>query len=99
VLHHRDAVSGDVDVEAVVVGMTMVKNRVEVVRRRVDVLVYLDVGMQPATVAWSAARLAPVQVHTPTSSPLLRVATFLDALFVCVFPVSAVGRWCCGGIR
>jgi hypothetical protein len=75
VLHHRDAVSGDVDVEAVVVGMTMVKNRDEVVRRRIDVLVFLDVGMQPATVAWSAARLAPVQVHTPNSSPLLRVAT------------------------
>ena len=79
VLHHCDAVSGDVDVEAVVVGMTMVKNRDEVVRRRIDVLVFLDVGMQPATVAWSAARLAPVQVHTPTlslSPPILHVVPF-----------------------
>lgn len=62
VLHHRNG-AGNTDVEAVVLGMTMVKNRVEVVRRNIDVLVYLDVGMQPATAAWSAARLAPVQVR------------------------------------
>ena len=40
----------------------MVQNRVEVTRRRVDVLVYLDVGMEPSTVAWAMARLAPIQV-------------------------------------
>ena len=42
--------------------MTTTKNRDEVTGRRIDVLVYLDVGMTPATPIWAASRLAPIQV-------------------------------------
>ena len=41
----------------------MVQNRIEVLRRHIDVLVFLDVGMQPSTVTWAMARLAPIQVR------------------------------------
>lgn len=44
------------------VGNTFFSTRQDVLDRQIDVLVYLDVGMDPSTVAWAAARLAPVQV-------------------------------------
>ena len=44
----------------------MVQNRVEVTRHRIDVLVFLDVGMEPSTVTWAMARLAPRQVRDLT---------------------------------
>jgi protein O-GlcNAc transferase len=53
------------------VGKTLVGNRHIVTSRNIDVLVYLDIGMEPSTVVWAAARLAPVQValwgHPSTS--------------------------------
>lgn len=42
--------------------MTFIANRFEVYNRDIDVLVYLDVGMDPSTTAWAAARIAPIQV-------------------------------------
>ena len=44
----------------------MVQNRVEVTRHRIDVLVFLDVGMEPSIVTWAMARLAPIQVRDLT---------------------------------
>ena len=44
------------------IGKTLVRNRHEVTDRDIDVLVYLDVGMDPAIMIWASARLAPVQV-------------------------------------
>lgn len=36
--------------------------RQEVLKRDIDVLVYLDVGMDPSTTVWAASRLAPIQM-------------------------------------
>jgi predicted O-linked N-acetylglucosamine transferase (SPINDLY family) len=44
------------------IGMTLIQNRAEVRKRDIDVLVYLDIGMEPSTATWAAGRLAPVQV-------------------------------------
>eukprot|EP01032_Pedospumella_encystans_P018552 gene18552-21115_t len=44
------------------IGMTFIQNRNEVTDRLIDILIYLDVGMDPSTSAWAAARLAPVQM-------------------------------------
>ena len=44
------------------VGSTFINTRQDVLDRNIDVLVYLDLGMDPSTVAWAAARLAPIQV-------------------------------------
>mmetsp|Transcript_9894 Transcript_9894/g.10689 ORF Transcript_9894/g.10689 Transcript_9894/m.10689 type:complete len:783 (+) Transcript_9894:3-2351(+) len=44
------------------VGKPLIQTRSEVTRRRIDVLIYCDVGMDPATSVWAAARLAPVQM-------------------------------------
>ena len=46
------------------IGKTFMQNREEVTRRKIDILIYLDVGMDPSTSIWAAARLAPIQVHT-----------------------------------
>ena len=39
-----------------------VPSRQEVLRRELDVLVYLDIGMEPSTSVWGASRLAPIQM-------------------------------------
>ena len=44
------------------VGKTFIQNRYLVVERRVDVLIYLDIGMDPSIKLWASARLAPIQV-------------------------------------
>lgn len=44
------------------VGKTVVHNRFEVINKNIDVLVYLDVGMDPSTMIWASSRLAPVQM-------------------------------------
>lgn len=44
------------------VGKPLIQTRSEVTRRHIDVLIYCDVGMDPATSVWAAARLAPVQM-------------------------------------
>ena len=44
------------------IGKTVISNRNEVLNRNIDVLVYLDVGMDPATMIWAGARLALTQV-------------------------------------
>jgi len=45
-------------------GMTTMNNRDEVTGRRVDILIYLDVGMTASTPIWAASRLAPIQIIT-----------------------------------
>lgn len=50
-------------VSFVPVGSTVISSRNQVLDRHIDVLVYLDVGMDPATVVWAAARLVPIQVR------------------------------------
>jgi predicted O-linked N-acetylglucosamine transferase (SPINDLY family) len=64
------------------IGKTLIQNRFEVLTREIDVLVYLDVGMDPATVVWAAARLAPTQVLTwghPTTTGLETIDYFLSS--------------------
>lgn len=41
-----------------------VQARQEVLKRKIDVLVYLDIGMDPSTSVWGASRLAPIQMCT-----------------------------------
>lgn len=36
--------------------------RQEVLKRHIDVLVYLDIGMDPSTSVWGASKLAPIQM-------------------------------------
>jgi hypothetical protein len=64
--HHEDettrTLSANKRLSFVRSGMTVVGNREEVTNRKIDILVYLDVGMEPSTVVWAGARLAPVQV-------------------------------------
>ena len=45
-------------------GMTTTNNRDEVTGRRIDILIYLDVGMIASTPIWAASRLAPIQITT-----------------------------------
>jgi predicted O-linked N-acetylglucosamine transferase (SPINDLY family) len=44
------------------IGSTLIANRKMVLDQEIDILVYLDLGMEPATMMWAAARLAPVQM-------------------------------------
>ena len=44
------------------VGKTVISNRREATKRQIDVLVFLDVGMDPSTMIWASARLAPLQI-------------------------------------
>lgn len=39
-----------------------IPSRQEVMRREIDILVYLDVGMDPSTSVWGASRMAPIQM-------------------------------------
>ena len=64
------------------VGKTVVSNRKEVTSRMVDVLVFLDVGMDPSTMIWASARLAPVQVCLwghPTTTGLSHMDYFASS--------------------
>jgi len=63
-------------------GMTVVRNRAEVVDRKIDVLVYLDVGMTTSTPVWAASRLAPIQLATwghPTTTGLSSIDFFISS--------------------
>jgi protein O-GlcNAc transferase len=44
--------------------MPLITNRNLVVDAKIDILIYLDIGMDPATMAWAGARLAPLQCVT-----------------------------------
>ena len=48
--------------EFVRVNKFTIGSRKEVTTRHLDVLVYLDIGMDPSTSVWGASKLAPVQV-------------------------------------
>jgi predicted O-linked N-acetylglucosamine transferase (SPINDLY family) len=43
-------------------GMTVIQNRQLVSGRGIEILIFLDVGMDPSTAAWAGARLAPLQL-------------------------------------
>lgn len=69
-------------VEYVSIGSTYIPTRPEVLKRGIDILVYLDVGMDPSTSVWAASRLAPVQVCTwghPTTTGLASIDYFLSS--------------------
>ena len=64
------------------VGMTIIQNRNLVTDANIDVLVYLDIGMDPATTAWAGARLAPIQVCVwghPTTTGLPHMDYFISS--------------------
>jgi hypothetical protein len=64
------------------VGMMYVTTRKEVISRQIDVLVYLDVGMEPTTPVWAASRLAPVQICTwghPSTTGMLYMDYFVSS--------------------
>jgi len=66
----------------VTVGMPLVQNRDLVQERALDVLIFLDVGMEPATKAWAGARLAPVQMVVwghPSTTGMASVDYFLSS--------------------
>ena len=52
-------------------GKTLIDNREMVTSRNIDVLVYLDIGMEASVVVWAQARLAPVQVLKRNRSQLI----------------------------
>jgi len=64
------------------IGKTLMHNRYEVTSRKIDVLVYLDVGMDPATIVWAQARLAPTQICLwghPTTTGLASMDFFVSS--------------------
>ena len=50
------------NIRYVPIGMTIVGTRHEVLSRNIDILIYLDVGMEPSTPAWAASKLAKIQI-------------------------------------
>lgn len=62
------------------VGNFLLNNRAEVTGRRVDVLIFLDYGLDPSTRMWAASRLAPLQLVTwghPSTSGLSTLDYYL----------------------
>ena len=51
------------DFQLIKIGLAFTHNRNEVLDRNVDILVYLDIGLDPATRVWASSRLAPIQVR------------------------------------
>ena len=61
---------------------TFSKTRYEVYSREIDILIYLDVGMDPATSVWASSRLAPVQICTwghPTTTGMESMDYFISS--------------------
>jgi hypothetical protein len=68
--------------EFVRIGKTLVSNRYEVLNRNIDVLIYLDVGMDPATMIWAGSRLAPFQACLwghPTTTGMAHMDYFISS--------------------
>ncbi len=68
--------------EFIRIGKTLVSNRYEVLNRNIDILIYLDVGMDPATMIWAGARLAPVQACLwghPTTTGMEHMDYFISS--------------------
>jgi hypothetical protein len=66
----------------VTVGMPLVQNRYLVQEKALDVLIFLDIGMEPATKAWAGARLAPVQMAVwghPSTTGMASVDYFISS--------------------
>jgi glycosyltransferase involved in cell wall biosynthesis len=69
-------------VEFVRLEKSVLSNRHVVRSRSIDVLVYLDIGMDPANLLWAAARLAPVQAVAwghPSTTGLPHVDYFISS--------------------
>jgi predicted O-linked N-acetylglucosamine transferase (SPINDLY family) len=63
-------------------GGATIGNRAEALGRSLDVLVYLDVGMDPSTTVWSASKLAPIQMALwghPTTTGLSSIDYFISS--------------------
>lgn len=59
-----------------------IPSRQEVTKRNIDVLIYLDVGMEPSTTVWAASKLAPIQMCTwghPSTTGLRSMDYFISS--------------------
>lgn len=68
--------------EFVRVNKFTVAGRKEVTTRHIDVLVYLDIGMDPSTSVWGGSKLAPVQACVwghPTTTGMKSMDYFISA--------------------
>jgi hypothetical protein len=77
------------------IGMTLIHNRLEVTSRKIDVLVYLDIGMTPSTPAWASGRLAPIQITTwghPTTTGMHSIDYFVSSDAYHVLPSNSIDQ-------
>lgn len=74
------------------VGRLLMTNRKLVTNSRIDVLIYLDIGMDPAGIVWAGARLAPVQMCLwghPSTTALPHIDYYLSSQEFHVHPTVA----------
>lgn len=63
-------------------GRLLLSNRETVTSKNIDILIYLDIGMDPAGIVWAAARLAPIQMCLwghPTTTALPHMDYYLSS--------------------
>jgi hypothetical protein len=71
------------------VGRLLLNNRHVVTDQRIDILIYLDIGMDPAGLVWAAARLATVQMCLwghPSTTALPHIDYYLSSKSFHQFP-------------
>lgn len=71
------------------VGRLLMTNRKLVTNNRIDVLIYLDIGMDPAGIVWAGARLAPVQMCLwghPSTTALPHIDYYLSSQEFHMYP-------------
>lgn len=69
-------------VEFIRMDKSVMSNRDSVRSRYIDVLVFLDIGMDPANLMWAATRLAPIQIVTwghPSTTGLNHIDYFISS--------------------
>jgi len=81
--------------EFVTVNKFTVISRREVTSRRIDLLIYLDVGMDPSTSVWAASKLAPVQAALwghPTTTGMPSMDYFISSDLYHLDSHTAIGK-------
>jgi hypothetical protein len=78
------------------VGKPLVNNRDRILSHQIDILVYLDIGMEPSTVVWASSRLAPIQMVLwghPSTTGLDSIDYYISSQFYHQYsPISVAVR-------
>ena len=82
-VHNQKSSEGDFPfVEFIRMEKSVISNRKIVRSKSLDVLVYLDIGMDPANLMWASTRLAPMQLVTwghPSTTGLPHIDYFISS--------------------